>query len=447
MSALAHRPHPLRGGRPSRRLLLIPGLLLGAVALGLAVPHLPLAALGLFPIAGLAAFLGIESLIVLAWLAAFGLLPFVEVERVVAGFPVYILGFVVASGLMLAAWVGRELSSRPTHRLEPSLLFGLTFVVLAYSLARLITGSPTTIPSLSLPFVSFPIAALLAALWLSHGEAVAGLRRVWPLVLALLVMWSVMYSLGSAGGCGVCQRFVGSGLQSNDVLGSTTRLFTSGQNALLGLVLVGVALLMYRPTVARGALVALALAAVALQASRAQYGGVLAGVAVLLAWRLRWSSPGARLLIVGLGVLALAALISSPVGHRGLSAVTELQQGSGNGGYRLGLLSEQRQHYSTFGEAVSESSLDGQINYDLGIPNTIVVLGWVGAALQLALVALAAVRGLRAGTLAGATLAAIMVLVLVTRFSLPLLEGYYSAPAFGLAVGFAIALRTRSTRR
>lgn len=424
--------------------MLIAGLLLGTAILGLAVPHLPLAALGLLPLAGLGAALGVESLIVLTWLAVFGLLPFVDTDRVLpGGLPLWFVGFILGCGLMLAAWGSRELRSRPAHRVEPGALLYLTVVVFAYSLARLAVGDPFITPSLSFPFLTFPVAALVGALWLSHVEALAGLRRSWPLVVGLLLVWSLMYSLGSANGCGVCQRFVSSGLLSHDVLGSTTRLFTSGQNALLALLLLGVALLLRRPTAARGALVLLALIAVALQASRAQYGGVLAGLAVLLAWRLRWSAPLTRFVIVGLAGITLVLLISSPVGHRGLSAVTELQQGSGNGGYRLGLISEQRQHYSVWGESVTSSSLNGQINYDLGIPNTIVVLGWVGAALQVTLLGLATVRGLRAGTLAGVTIAAMLVLVLVSRFSLPLLEGYYSAPAFGLAVGFAIALPGR----
>jgi len=63
----------------------------------------------------------------------------------------------------------------------------------------------------------------------------------------------------------------------------------------------------------------------------------------------------------------------------------------------------------------------------------------VGAGLQLLIVGLAALRGLRARSLAGATIA-VALLLLVTRFSLSLLEGYYSAPAFGLLLGFALAL-------
>jgi len=64
----------------------------------------------------------------------------------------------------------------------------------------------------------------------------------------------------------------------------------------------------------------------------------------------------------------------------------------------------------------------------------------VGAGLQLLIVGLAALRGLRARSLAGATIAAVALLLLVTRFSLSLLEGYSSAPAFGLLLGFALAL-------
>ncbi len=424
--------------------LWLPGVVGAALVLGVAIPRIPPMAVAVVPLGALVAWLGIESLIVLAWLGAFGLLPFVDPKLALpGGLPLWLVAFAVACALMLGAWAAREVGGGRNLRMEPSALLVGTVALLGYSLARLVTGAPFAVPSLSLPFLTFPVSALVAFLWLSQPQALTGLRRTWPLVVVLLLAWCAMYVLGSAGGCGVCQHYVGSGLQSSNVLGGTTRLFTDGQNALLALLLVGVGLLLRRPTLLVGAFVAIGLLALGLQASRAQYGGILAGFVLLLAWRLRWSSPAARAAIVGLAVLALVALISSPVGARGLSAVSELQSNSGNGGYRLGLVAEQRQHYSLWGDAVDSSSLNGQINYDLGIPNTVVVLGWVGAGLQLLIVALAALRGLGARSLAGATIAAVALLLLVTRFSLPLLEGYSSAPAFGILLGFALALPGR----
>lgn len=407
---------------------------------GVAVTHLPVLALLVVPLIGLALWMGSEILIVLAWLASFGLVPFVTPEQPLGSrLTLWLVMFCVACALMLFAWAGRELAGRPSHRIAVTPLLALTFVLLAYTLARLSSGSPASVPSLAAPFVMFPVAALVTALWLSHPEAVAGLKRTWPVVLALMLVWCGSYVLGSAGSCSVCRRLVGTGLEATDVLGSSTRLFTDGQNALLALVVVGIALALHRFTPARAALVALGLAAIALQASRAQYAGILAAAALLVAWRARWSSPGARIAIVGLAALAVVALVSSPVGARGLSAVSEVRQGAGNGGYRLELVAQQREHWSAFGTSVSLAQV-GQVNFDLGIPNTIVVLGWVGAVLEVGVILLAVLRGLRTRSMAGWIVAAGGVLLLVTRFSLPLLESYYSAAAFGLLIGLAIAL-------
>lgn len=430
--------------RAPERVAISLGAAAAAVVAGVAVTHLPALALLVVPIVGIALWMGPEILIVLAWLASFGLVPFLGTERSIGSrLTVWLAAFCVACGLMLAAWAARELAGRPSHRVGVTPLLAATLLLLVYTLARLATGAPTAIPSLSAPFVMFPLAALITSIWLSHPEAIAGLRRSWPVVVAVLLVWCTSYVLGSAGSCEPCRQLVGTGLRATGVLGGSTRLFTDGQNALLALLLVGMALLLQRLTPARAALVAIGLAAVALQASRAQYSGILAGAAILVAWRARWSSPGARIAIVGLVALSVVALLSSPVGARGLSAVSEVRQGSGNGGYRLELVAQQRQHWSAFGTSVTDAQV-GQVNYDLGVPNTILVLGWVGAALQIGVVALAIGRALRGRSLAGWILAAIGVLLLVTRFSLPLLEGYYSAGAFGIFVGFAMALPQRS---
>jgi hypothetical protein len=74
------------------------------------------------------------------------------------------------------------------------------------------------------------------------------------------------------------------------------------------------------------------------------------------------------------------------------------------------------------------------------------VLGYVGAALQLGILGVALLRGLRARTLAGATLAAIAALVLAGRPSLALLENGNSALAFGVALGFVCALPMKRSK-
>jgi hypothetical protein len=173
---------------------------------------------------------------------------------------------------------------------------------------------------------------------------------------------------------------------------------------------------------------------------------VLAAIALLLAWRIRWSTTGGRIAIVALSAVALVLLVSSPVGERGLSAVSDFKARSGNVGYRFDLLEAQQQHWSVFGTSVTAASNNSGIDYDLGIPNTIIVLGWVGAALQVAVLLFTILRGLRAQTAAGAAVGAVCLAVLTTRVSLPFIESGASAALYGLVVGFALALYTPEPR-
>jgi hypothetical protein len=75
------------------------------------------------------------------------------------------------------------------------------------------------------------------------------------------------------------------------------------------------------------------------------------------------------------------------------------------------------------------------------------VVGFVGGALQLAVLLLAFVRGLRARSLAGATIASIFLMLLVTRANLPLMEIGHSPVTSGAAVGFAAWLAIPNPRR
>jgi hypothetical protein len=72
-------------------------------------------------------------------------------------------------------------------------------------------------------------------------------------------------------------------------------------------------------------------------------------------------------------------------------------------------------------------------------------LGFLGGALQLTVLALGLLRGIQARSLAGATLASIFLMVLVTRGSLPLMELGHSPITYGIAVGFAAWLSVSSS--
>jgi hypothetical protein len=190
-------------------------------------------------------------------------------------------------------------------------------------------------------------------------------------------------------------------------------------------------------------LTALGLASIALQGFRAQYVALLCGMLVLLAWRLGELERGRRGLLLGLAVVAFAGFLVSPVGQRALTSYGELRASSGNVGYRLRLIEETSQGWSVFGAGVSAGVIPQDVTFDLGVPNTLIALGFVGAGLQLALLAAGFLRSLSAQTLAGATLAAIFALEIVARPSLPELESGPGALTAGVAVGFACALSVR----
>ena len=416
------------------------------VAASIFVLPTPLVLVPIAAVGAVVAVFGYESLIALSLLGAAGLLPFLDTGAfAVARVPVWALLFALACGLMLLAWSTRVLARRPAHPLEPNLLLVLIVVYFAYVIIRLAASQPLSLPSLAAPFVAFPLAALITYLWLSHDEALAGLRRALPLVVALAVAWAAAYIAGAAG-CDVCRTYVDTSQVRTGVLGASSRLFTAGQNAFLGAVLIAFGQLLRRFTIPTAAVTVLGVTAIALQTSRAQYFGFLAGAFVLLIWKFGRARIVGRLLLVLATVTAMAALVSSPAGERGLSAFSDVSRQGGTAGVRFIILDESMESWSLFGLGVYRQVLSKEVNFDLGFPNTLIVLGYVGGFLQIAVLLVALARSAATRTLTGATLAAIFLLVLVARPTLPLVEYGHSGIAYGAALGFAAALQSRARR-
>ena len=400
---------------------------------------------GLGLAAGLALF-GPELLIVASLLAATGFVPFFDpTVTVLPNVKGYFLFFGVAVVAMAITWSARSVAGRPGWQPRPSILLGVLLAYLAYVGLVLFATDPFSEPTIFAPFVEFPLMAIATYLWLSHEEALEGVKRLLPLIVVVVAGWSLAYVLGAAG-CGPCADAVSANLFREGLLGPASRLYTPAQYSLLALVLVAFGQALRRPTPLTVGLAALGLAAVALQAFRIQYLGVAAGMLVLIAWRLRESRAGGRLLIGSVAVAAFCVLLLSPVGERALTAYEELRAGTGTPGYRLNLYEEVSDNWSLLGSGITGKTMDLGFNQDIGVSSTFLVVGFVGGALQLGVLVLGLVRGLRARTLAGATLAAIFALVLVTRGSLPLMELGHSPITYGVAVGFAawLAMPTRT---
>jgi hypothetical protein len=389
------------------------------------------------------AVLGPELLIAVSLLGAAGLLPFVDpTQTVLPDVKGYFFFFAIAASTMLATWGARVLAGRPSYPIRPNLLLAVLGANALYVLVALAVTDPLAEPTLAAPFAEFSVMAIVTYLWLSHEEAIEGMKRVLPVVVVIVAAWAVAYVAG-AGGCNGCRTAVSSNLFNEGLLGPDSRLYTPGQNSLLALVLVAFGQALRRPTPLAVSLAALGLLSVALQASRAQYFGIAAGMVLLIAWRMRASRAGGKLVLATLAVAGFLALAASPVGERALTGYEDLRTGTGTPGYRLGLLERASDNWSPLGNGVTSGTLDLGVDYDLGLSNTLVVLGFAGGALQLALLALAVIWGLRAGTLAGATIAAIFAMVLVTRPSVPLMELGHSAVTYGVAIGFAAWLYVR----
>lgn len=407
----------------------------------------PLPLLGLLALAFALVLVGPEVCISVALLLGCGLAPFVSPMQVAAGgIPYWLLGFGLAAGLIVAVAVARWLAGEPVALMQPSVLLWLALALLVYSVARLAQSSPMDAPSIAAPFVALPLGALLTFVWLMHDRALEGLQKAMPVVIAIVLAWTVMYILGAAG-FGIGQRWVGTVNTNTGLLGGGSRLYTWGQEAQLGFVLLATARAMYRPSWLWIALSTLGVLSVLLQNSRAQQVAVFGGLVVLLIWRLYHVRAATKLLLLLLAALAVYAVLASSVGEHIVSGYQGLREGSGTGGYRLGLLDQIQANWSLLGTGVSYASLDLGYNQDLGVPNTILLIGFAGAALQLALLGTGVVRALLARTALGVSLAAVLVMVLLARPSLPFLETGTGAVAYGVALGGVAALYVRDGRR
>jgi hypothetical protein len=424
---------------------LVLGLVVAAAAVELPLPAL---AAGAALVAG-GVLLGPELVIAMTLLAAAGLVPFLDTTNTMfSDQKAYFFFFWVAALTMLATWAARVLAGRRSWPIQPNALLIAVLVQLGYVGLVMAATDPLAQPTLTAPFVEFPVMAVATYLWLSHDAAIEGLKRVLPLVVAIVTAWAVAY-MGAAltsSGCEPCMTAVSSDHTNRGLLGPESRVYAPGQNSLLALVLVAFGQALRRQTTLTVGLATLGLACVAFQSSRAQYFGVIAGIAVLIAWKLRASGIGGRVFLVAATLAAFVAILNSPVGERALTAYEDLSTGTGTGGYRLTLVEKASENWSLLGAGVTPRTLNLGVDQDLGLSNTIIVLGFVGAALQLAVLLLAFVRGLLVGTLAGATIAAIFLMLLVTRASLALLELGHSPITYGAAVGFAAWLAAPSPR-
>ena len=416
-------------------------LLVAAVLIKL--PLLAVAAVGALL---LGATLGAETLIVICGLGACGLLPFVNVNTdVTAQLKVYAFLFLLALGAMLVAYASRGLAGKLSWPLPANLLSLGLVVMLAYVVLVALGSHPSEVPSLVAPFAILPLSGLAIVLWLSHDDALKGLRRALPLAIVIVAAWALAYDAGSAG-CGPCRVWVGTGLIHSGLLGPQSRLYTAGQNTFLGLFLIAFAYTLVRPRPLAVSLVCLGALTIALQGSRAQYIAVIVGMVLLLIWKLGQLRVGGRIVLIVVTALTVLAVANSPVGQRAASAYTETQQGRGTGAYRLELIESSSQNWTLLGQGFSTNTLELGYDIDLGLPNTLLILGYLGAALQLSLIGIGIWRGVAARTVAGTTIAAILLMVLVSRPSLPLLEYGHSAVMYGAVLGFAAALRLAPRR-
>lgn len=406
-------------------------------ALLIKAPLLAVAAVGVLL---LVAALGVEGLIGVSLLGACGLLPFTDPNDFAAGnVKVYALLFGIGAGTMLVAYSTRVIARKPRWPFPVNAVSVGLIVLLAYVAMVALASSPKEVPALTTPFFILPLSGLATALWLCHEDADAGLRRALPLLVAIIAAWAIAYDAGAAG-CGPCREWVGTGFTNDGLLGPDSRLYTSGQNSFLALFLVAFAYSLARPGALSFSLVGLGALTIALQGSRAQYIAVLIGAGLLLTWKLSQLRVSGRIALVAAAALALLAVAGSPAGDRAATTYTELRQGSGTGGYRIGLIERTKDDWTPLGQGFSTETLERGFDIDLGLPNTLLVLGYAGAAIQLALLGFGIVRGVAARTLAGMAVAAILVMVLIARPTLPLLEYGHSSVMYGAVLGFAALL-------
>lgn len=399
----------------------------------------PWAGLALAAAAAAAVTLGFSSWIAVLWLLAFGLLPFVDPVEVVGSIPVWVIGATLAICVMLAVRGVGAVMGEPAWPMRASPLLAALLALAVYTFLRCLGSSPRDVPSLAAGFLAFPVMALVAFVWCSQASALERGRAGLTILIAGVTLWALAYDAAAAGVCGPCHDWVVMIYDGPGLLGPASRIWTIGEGALLGIVIVCLAWTLERPTRLRVAVSAIGLSCVILQGSRGQWLAFLAGAVLLFGWKWRRSRAQTRALLIGVGVVAALAIVLSPVGVQLATGFEDFQAKAGTVGYRLDILRRTSESWNAFGSGFSLQVV-GRYTSDLGLPNTLLTIGYTGAALQLAVLILAVARGLRSGTAAGVALAAVLTTVLAGRPSLPLLETGPSAVAYGLAVGFTAAL-------
>jgi hypothetical protein len=431
----------VHGTRPSGLLLVVLAASVVAAIATLVLASNPLPALILLAVPLSLLLAGPELLVVTLLLAGVGVVPYVNANRYVGSIPIWLFCFAAAAGIIVFSWCARRASRREQWPLTGNGLLALVALLLAYTIHRLLSASPGDIPSTTATFLIFPVAALVVYLWLSHAEASENLRRLVPLIGIAVGAWAIAYILASTGACPKCSSYVASYQSNSGLFGPTSRLYTAGGAVIVVSAYVALALLLRRRrSIPIVVLTGLCLTFVVVQAGRAQYLSFIVGAIVLLGWFLRRSKAAGRLFVVlAVGITAYAIVVS-PVGHRVVTGYQDLVQGSGTPGYRVSLVHEYDQNWSVFGTGVSSSIIDQGFNTDLGIPNSFLVIGFVGASIELLVLLAAMIRGLRAGSPLGAALAAVFAMVLASRATLPSIEFGPTALLMGLAVGVTAAL-------
>lgn len=417
-----------------------------AIVLAAILAKSPAIAIALVGVVIFVSALGIDALIVVTFLGAIGMLPFVNPESAVSGnLKLYAVFGVLTIILMFAAYLGRGLAGKRAYRLPLNLVSIGVVTMLFWVILVGIGSHPVEARALSVPFFILPLAGVAVMFWLSQDDALVGLYKMLPLVVVVAVLWALNYDAGAAG-CNICRHWVGTGLVNKGILGPDSRLYTAGQNSFLGLFLIWFAYTLHRPSPGTIAATLLGAITIGFQDSRMQYIAVGAGMVVLLIWEMGQLRPGRRVMLLILCGLVLLAIIDSPFGSRAISAYTEFNEGVGTGVYRLKLIENTAHSWTLLGQGFSKATVAKGFDIDLGLPNTLLVLGYVGAFLQLLLLCAGIWRGMAAHSLIGATVASVLLMVLISRPSLPLIEYGHSAMMYGAVLGFAVWL-PRAPRR
>lgn len=384
--------------------------------------------------------LGPEVCICLCVLASLGLMPFLDsVDVGPSRLPYWLISFGLAAMIMLGGFAARSLSRARLAPTQPGLLLWLLIFFAAYTLLQMEQSDPMSAPSIATPFIAFPLAGLVTFVWLLHDRPVATMQRLMPLVIALIAVWALMYVFGSAG-CSVCRSYVGTYQSNHGLLPGNSRLYTWGQEPFLGLVVLAAARTFKRPSKLWVSLTLLGIVVVLLQDSRAQEIALAGALLVLLTWQFIHVPLVTRVAMVALLAIVVYVVVTSPVGQHIVTGVQGLSNGSGTGGYRVQIASQYSKYWTFLGGGITLPNLGLGYNVDLGIPNTILVLGFLGAAIQVLLLLVAVARGLFTRSTVGIAFAAVIVMVLLARPTLPFLETGPGAVAYGMTLGAIAAL-------